>query len=177
MRRRTAIRNIAIITAGAAFLPACRNAGTPGIALKNISVSGQGQHMLAELAEAIIPKTSNYPGAKELKSHEFILTMIDDCTSPEDQEKFIEGLEAFDKLSHDKFGQKFTGYTSEQKNLLLSDIERKRDIPEDALKFYVTVKGYTLQSFTSSKAYMIDVKKYRMAPGAGFKGCVPVKNV
>ncbi len=71
--------------------------------------------MLAELTETIMPKTKNFIGAKDLKTHEFVLTMVDDCTSPEDQEKFTDGLKAFDKLSHDKFGQLFTGYTAKQK--------------------------------------------------------------
>ena len=50
----------------------------------------------------------------------------------------------------------------------------KKDIPEDALKFYGTVKRYTVQSFTSSKEYMTDIRKYEMVPGPDFKGCVPV---
>ena len=32
--------------------------------------------MLAELTETIIPKTNNFIGAKDLKSHEFILQSI-----------------------------------------------------------------------------------------------------
>ena len=52
------------------------------------------------------------------------------------------------------------------------DIENKKDIPEDLLKFYGTVKRYTVQSFTSSKEYLTDIRKYKMVPGPDFKGCV-----
>jgi hypothetical protein len=145
--------------------------------LKNLSVTASQQSMLEELCEAIIPKTKNFTGAKDLKSHEFLLTMIDDCTSPEEQKNFTGGLKAFDKLSHDKFGQVFTGYTPEQKKSLLSDIEMKKGVPDDAMNFYKTVKRYTIQSFTSSKQYMIDIRKYKMAPGPIFSGCVPVKSI
>ena len=176
MNRRTAIRNVVIISAGASLLPSCLGKDTTSIPLKNISLSGSQEKMLAELAETIIPKTSNFIGAKDLKAHEFILTMVDDCADPEEQQKFTEGLKAFDKLSHDKFGQLFTSYTAEQKKSLLTDIENKKDIPEDALKFYGTVKRYTLQSFTSSKEFMTDIRKYKMVPGSNFKGCVPVKS-
>ena len=100
--------------------------------------------------------------------------MVDDCNSPEHQKKFTDGLKAFDKLSHDKFGQLFISYTPEQKQALLTDIESKKDIPEDALKFYGTVKRYTVQSFTSSKEYMTGIRKYKMVPGPNFKGCVKV---
>ena len=103
--------------------------------------------------------------------------MIDDCASLEEQKIFVSGLQAFDKLSHDKFGQIFTSYTAEQKKSLLTDIENKKEIPADALQFYTTVKRYTLQSFTSCKEYMVDIKKYKMIPGPNFKGCVKVKNV
>jgi hypothetical protein len=174
MNRRTAIRNVIIISAGAGLLPSCVGDDNRIIALKNISISSSQEKMLAALSEAIIPKTKNFIGANDLKAHEFLLTMIDDCTSPDDQKKFMEGLTAFDKLSHDKFGQLFTSYTVKQKKELLQAIESKKDIPENVLKFYGTVKRYTLQSFTSSKEYLTDIRKYKIVPGSNFKGCVPV---
>lgn len=177
MNRRTALRNVMIVSAGAAFLPSCLRADKASFPLKNISLTGSQERMLAMLTETIIPKTKNFIGANDLKAHEFLLTMVDDCFYPEDQQKFTEGMKAFDKLSHDKFGQLFTGYTAKQKYSLLADIENKKDIPEEALKFYKTVKRYTVQSFTSSKEYMTDIRKYKMVPGPVFKGCVPVKTV
>ena len=177
MNRRTAIRNVVIISAGAGLLPSCLSDDKCAIPLKNISITGSQEKMLAELAESVIPKTANFIGAKDLKAHEFVLTMVDDCTGAEDQKQFTDGLKAFDKLSHDKFGQLFTSYTDEQKHSLLADIENKKDIPADVVKFYGTVKRYTVQSFTSSKEYMTDVRKYKMVPGPNFKGCVPVKAV
>ncbi len=173
MNRRTAIRNVIIISAGAGLLPSCVGDDKSSIVLKNISITGSQEKMLAALTESIIPKTKNFIGANDLKSHEFLLTMIDDCTSPDDQKKFVDGLEAFDKLSHDRFGQLFTGYTAEQKKELLQAIESKKDVSEEAIKFYGTVKRYTIQSFTSSKDYMTDIRKYKIVPGSNFKGCVP----
>ncbi len=174
MNRRTAIRNAIIFSAGASLLPSCMRGDKSSIPLKNISVSGSQEKMLAELSEAILPKTSNFIGAKDLKAHEFVLTMVDDCTSPEDQKVFMEGMKAFDKLSQDKSGQIFTSYTPEQKKALLSDLENKKEVPEEAVKFYNTIKRYTVQSFTSSKDYMTGIRKYKLVPGPDFKGCVPL---
>ena len=174
MKRRTAIRNVVIISAGAGLLPSCMQESNTSIPLKHISITGSQEQMLASLSEAIIPKTKAFIGANDLKAHEFVLTMIDDCVSPEDQKKFTEGLKDFDKLSHDKFGQVFTGFTQEQKHSLIADIESKKGIPENVQKFYGTVKRYTLQSFTSSEKYMLDIRKYKQTPGGNFKGCVPV---
>jgi Gluconate 2-dehydrogenase subunit 3 len=174
MNRRTAIRNVVIFSAGTALLPSCFQQDKSSLVLKNISITGAQEKMLAALAEAIIPTTENFIGAKGLRSHEFVLTMVDDCTGPEEQKKFTEGLKSFDKLSHDKFGQLFTGFTAEQKKSLLSDIENKKNVPAEIPDFYKTVKQYTVQSFTSSKEYMTDIRKYKMIPGPDFKGCVKV---
>ena len=177
MNRRNAIRNVVLVTAGTALLPSCFRNDKVSTPLKNISITGHQEKMLAELTETILPKTNNFFGAKELKAPEFILTMVDDCLNPEDQKKFTDGLIAFDKLSHDKFGQLFTAYTAKQKRELLTALEAKKDIPEDALQFYATVKRYTIQCFTSSKEFMMDIRKYKMVPGGQFKGCVPLKKV
>jgi Gluconate 2-dehydrogenase subunit 3 len=174
MNRRTAIRNVIIFSAGASLLPACLQEDKSIVVLKNISVTGSQEKLLAALVDAIIPKTKNFIGATDLKAHEFVLIMTDDCSSPEDQKKFTDGLKVFDKLSHDKFGQLFTSCTSAQKKSLLSDLEKNKEVSEDALNFYKTVKRYTLQSFTSSKEYMTEIKKYQMIPGPNFKGCVNV---
>jgi len=174
MKRRTAIRNVVIISAGASLLPSCMQESSSSIPLKHISITGSQEQILSQLTEAIIPKTKNFIGANDLKAHEFMLTMIDDCVSPEEQKVFTEGLKDFDKLSHDKFGKAFTSFTPEQKRSLIADIEGKKDIAENVQKFYGTVKRYTVQSFTSSEKYMLDIRKYKQTPGGDFKGCVPV---
>jgi len=177
MNRRTAIRNVVIISAGAGLLPSCLQHDKASISLKNISLLRSQEEMLNELAETIIPKTINFIGARDLKAHEFVLTMVDDCMAPEDQKKFTGGMSLFEDACKKKWNNSFINCSSQQRIELLQLVEKKQDIPEDALKFYGTVKHYTVQSFTSSKEYMTDIRKYKMVPGPDFKGCVPVKNV
>ena len=57
MNRRTALRNVVIISAGASLLPSCLSKDKVSIPLKNISLTGSQEKMLAELAdsEGIIP--------------------------------------------------------------------------------------------------------------------------
>jgi Gluconate 2-dehydrogenase subunit 3 len=176
MNRRSAIRNVVIISAGASFLPSCFNKDKTVFPLKNISLSGSQQNMLGELAETIIPKTKTFAGAKDLKAHEFVMTMVDDCYPPDAQKKFTDGMTQFEKLAKDKSGKSFINADAKQKNDLLTQIESKKDIPEDAMQFYQTVKRHTVQAFTSSKEYLIDVRHYKIVPGGNFKGCVPVKS-
>lgn len=176
MNRRSAIRNVIVISAGAALLPACAADEQKAITLKNISLTGSQEKVLSALTESILPKTQSFIGAADLKSHEFMLTMIDDCSSPEEQKKFTDGQKAFEDFTRKKFGKSFTDISPTQKKELLSAIERKSQVPNEVVEFYKTVKDYTIQSFISSKEYLTDIKKYKMVPGPDFKGSVPVTN-
>lgn len=174
MNRRIAIRNAMIIAAGASLLPACHWEESGGIVLKNIPITGTQQKLLAELTDAILPSDKNFIGAADIKAHEFTLIMLDDCASEEDQQKFAAGLKSFDKACKDKYGQSFGKISPLQKQNLLTALETKKEMPEDAIRFYATVKRYTLQCFTSSKNYMNDLLHYKMVPGPNFNGCVKV---
>ena len=175
MNRRTAIRNVVIISAGAALLPACGHEDQASITLKNISFSGSQEKMLAALSETIIPKTKDFIGASDLMAHQFALVMVDDCASPEDQKKFMDGMKQFEETSKNKLKTSFVKATPEEKKQLLQQIEKNQDIPEVVRDFYRTIKRYTVQSFTTSKPFLLDIKKYQLVPGGNFKGCVPVK--
>ncbi len=175
MNRRTAIRSVVIISAGAGILPSCLHRDKkPSIALRNISVSASDEDMLAELAESIIPKTTSFIGARDLRTQEFILLMVDDCTSPEDQKLFSGGLKSFEDACEKKWNHSFIKCSPSERREWLQAVEKRQGIPEDALKFYEMVKGLTVQNFTTSKEYLEGIKKYKMAPGPIFKGCVPV---
>ena len=174
MNRRTAIRTVAVIAAGAAFLPSCTQEDKAAIPLKNLSLTGSQEKMLASLSETIIPKTPDFIGASDLKSHEFVLTMVDDCSSPEDQKKFMDGMKSFEDACKKKTGSSFEKASPEKRKEFLQAVEKKQDIPEDALSFYGTAKRYTVQSFTTSERYMTDIRKYKMVPGPKYNGCAPV---
>ena len=116
MKRRIAVRNMIIISAGASLLPSCTSPSEESaLRLKHIPLTGSQEKMLAELTETIVPKTSNFIGAKDLKSHEFILLMADDCASPEDQKTFIGGMKAFENVCKKKFDTTFVKCTPQQK--------------------------------------------------------------
>ena len=95
MNRRTALRTVVVISAGATLLPSCRNSEHAGLPLRHLSLSGSQQDMVADLSGTILPKTGDFSGAVDLKCHEFVLTMIDDCNGPEVQKQFTDGMNAF----------------------------------------------------------------------------------
>jgi hypothetical protein len=176
MNRRTAIRHAVLLAAGAALLPSCTHGDkTASIPLKNLSLTGAEEDMLAALGDAIIPKTNGFTGASDLRSHEFVLTMVDDCHSIEDQQQFSRGMKQFEEACKKKWNASFAACTPGQKKELLQNAEKKQEMPEDALKFYETTKRYTLQSFTSSKDFMTQIRDYKMVSGPNFRGCVAIK--
>ena len=173
MNRRTALRNVVIISAGSAILPSCMQQDKVAVSLKNISLTGSQEKLVAALSNAIIPKT-NFIGAADVKAHEFALMMVDDCYAPDEQKNFTNGLTQFEKLAKDKLGKSFTSCSEAEKKSFLTTIENKVDTPEEAEQFYQAVKIFTVQAFTTSKEYMTEVRHYKIVPGSNFKGCVPV---
>lgn len=176
MNRRTALKNCFIFTAGAALIPACmQEKSKSSLLLKNLKISGQQEQLMADLSDTIIP-TTDTPGAKDVGAHLFALMMIDECYQPEEQKKFMSGLEAFQQLTKKKFDTSFSKLTPQQRSELLTELEAKKDEKDnEAVAFYKVAKGMTLQAFTGSKYYLTKVRVYEMAPGR-FHGCVPVKS-
>lgn len=175
MNRRTAVRNIIIISAGASLLPGCNSSTEEStLHLKHVPLTRSQENMLAELTETIIPKTNNFIGAKDLKSEKFILVMVDDCASPEDQKMFTTSMKAFEDACKLKFNTTFVKATPEQRKELLKDMEAGNEEKDNAVKFYKAIKRYTIQNFTSGKDYLTDVVKWKITPGSNFKGCVPI---
>ena len=177
MNRRTAIKNCFILSVGSALLPACmQDRSKSGLLLKNISINGGQEKMVEALADAIIP-TTDTPGAKDVGAHLFVLMMVDDCYKPEDQERFVTGLNQFEDLTRKKFGKGFSELAPAQRAELLTEMEaRKEDRDIEAINFYKSVRGLTIQSFTGSQYYLTKVRVYEMVPGR-YHGCVPVTSI
>jgi len=159
MKRREAIRNVVLVSAGAAFLYSCKEKAA-SITLKNIPITGAEEDLLSDLTETIIPKT-DFLGAKDLKTGEFILTMVDDCVGPEEQQKFIAGLKAFDKAG-------FIKMSPEEKKEFIDKLDG------DVKLFYEMVKQGTILNFTTSKEYLEKVKNVTTLIPPKFQPCISV---
>ena len=174
MDRRSSIKTLLIISAGAALLPSCLHEDKKSsLSLKNIKVDSKDENLLAELSETIIPK-SNTPGAKDVKASAFALMMLDDCYAPADQDKFLKGMKEFNELSKKKFKKSFVDCSTAERLEVLKSIQDKKDIPENVSYFFNSMKRLTLQAYTSSEYYLTKVHVYQLVPGR-FYGCVPVK--
>lgn len=147
MDRRTAVRNILIAAGGMLLVPSClRHKGEASIELNNIRFSVFQEDLLADLVEALIPATDS-PGAKDLNLHLFVMKMVDDCHSPEDQEAFLQGLEIYQK--GDKNAEVFW----------------KGETDSELSKFGEILKRRTIQGYLNSEYVMKNKLKYELVPG------------
>lgn len=174
MNRRTAIRNAVIISAGAALLPSCLQQDPPSLVFSHLSLTGAQEKLLAGLCETIIPSTNNFIGAADLKAHEFVLTMVNDCLPPEERQQFTTGLKEFAEGCKNRWDRSFLQCTPQQRREWLQQLENKKDVPANATVFFTLTKKYTVQSFTSSKKYMTEIRNYQMVPGSNYRGCAAV---
>ena len=170
MNRRTAIQHVIVLGAGATLLASCQDKAT--IVTQNIPLTGSQEKLLSALTETIIP-TTDFVGAKELQSHQFILVMADDCTSPENQQKFMDGMKQFDQLCKQKHGSVFAKCSAQDREAFLKSVEDAVDMPELVPLFYRSIKSFTIQSFTSSEEYLTKVRNFSLIPPK-FQACVSV---
>jgi Gluconate 2-dehydrogenase subunit 3 len=174
INRRSAIKHFLFVSAGMAIIPSClQDKSKPAVELKNFSISPDQENLLAELSEAIIPKTTS-PGAKDISAHRFALKMMDDCRSKEDQEKFLAGLAAFEKQAENISGKSFTRQSTEERKAVLEEMEKNKDSKEDVAIFYKSVKRLTIQAYSSAEFFLTKVQVYELIPSR-YHGCVPVK--
>jgi len=169
--RRSALRQLFIISAGAAILPACVNNKKPAAqTFSHLPVTADEQAMLEDIASTIIP-TTDTPGAKEAGAHLFALRMVNDCYKKEDQEKFLNGLRQFGTQVQQQYSKGFGACSAQEKEAAIS--KAAEDKGGDAGYFCNTFKRLTVQAYTSSEYYLTKVDAYKLVPGK-FKASVKI---
>jgi hypothetical protein len=174
INRRTAFRQLALLSAGAALLPSCFHDQTgKGIQLRNFTVDGDQEQLLEQLTATLIP-TTDTPGAKEVSAHLFVLKMLDDCSSADDRARFLKGMQQLDSAAKTASGASFARADPAQRESLLTAIEAGK-MPQAELNFfYSTTKKLTILAYSSSQYFLTKVQVYELVPGR-WHGCVPIK--
>ncbi|WP_343693802.1 gluconate 2-dehydrogenase subunit 3 family protein [Chitinophaga sp.] len=159
--RRTVLKQVLFVSAGLAVLPSClHEKKPPAYKVKNIELSSDEEATLTSLADVMIPNGEK-PGARQVQADVYAMTLMDDCYTKADQEKFKTGLQAFRK---------------EWKNgdeAFLKKMEETAPDASPASAFYHTYKGLLIQGYTGSEYYLTKVFPYELVPGR-FHGSVLV---
>ncbi len=184
MERRTALKQLVILTGGVMLLPSCvREVRQVSIALKNIVITADQEDLLAEFVETLIP-TTDTPGAKALGVHQFVLRMVDDCYETENQQEFTSGLEQVERIAKKRFNNSFLAIKPEERKTLLTDLDQNSaneflalapDEKDNTKAFYTLVKRHGVQGYLSSQFIMTEVLVHTMIPGR-FDGCIEIKD-
>lgn len=168
INRRLALRQMLIISAGAALLPACvNNEKRSAHTFTHLPITAEEEALMEDIAATIIP-TTDTPGAKEVSAHLFVLQMINDCYKQEDQVKFLKGLRQFRDEAKKQYGRSFEKCTVQQKEALL-----EKPGEGDAGYFCGMFKYLTIQAYTNSEYYLTKVHVYKLIPGK-FTGSVKI---
>lgn len=171
MQRRNAIKNLSLAFGGLVALPSWASNWTPDSIGKVSNLSYNDDALLGEIVETIIPETST-PGAKSLKVHQFAMRMVNDCYGEEPQKTFKEGLKKTEELAQQTYQKSFVACDATQRKALLNKMLDSSD--NTTKQFANLIKRLTIQGYTNSEYYMVNVIKFNMAPGF-YHGCVPVK--
>jgi gluconate 2-dehydrogenase gamma chain len=178
--RKTALMMGAAISASAlaGLMQGCKT--TPELTYVPKFFSEDQGRLVMEVAEIIIPKTDT-PGAKDVGVPGFIDTMLKDCYKKEDQDRFLEGLLAFDEEAKKAYGDSFIYCEPEQQvelvkkthDAAVAEAKENREAPRP---FILMTKELTLLGFFTSEPGATQVLQYVAVPGA-YHGCVPLAEV
>ncbi|HVW16038.1 MAG TPA: gluconate 2-dehydrogenase subunit 3 family protein [Mucilaginibacter sp.] len=174
MNRRTSLKNLALVIGSAALLPRCTE-HNPVAHFTHFDVTNDQESLVADIAEAIIPKTST-PGAKDLNLDKFVWLMLDDCTKKDDQKAFFKGMDEFNDLTKKTYSKSFADLDKKQQEDLLNTFEKKDNGYSKELNgFFGKVKGLIVFGYTESKYFMTKEIVYELVPGR-YNAWFPVKN-
>jgi len=171
MQRRNAIKSLSLAFGGLVALPSWATNWTPDSIGKISNLSYNDDTLLGEIVETIIPETST-PGAKSLKVHQFAQRMINDCYGDAAKQNLKDGLKKTEELAQQTYQKSFVACDATQRKALLNKMLDSSD--NTTKQFASTIKRLTIQGYTNSEYYMVNVIKFNMAPGF-YHGCVPVK--
>lgn len=159
MNRRTALKKSLILLGGTIAFSNCID--TKKTLYNNFSLYNKDIELLAEFSETLLPATDT-PGAKQLKLHLFILTMVDDCHSPDEQREFCDGLRSFEEWAEQELGKSFVNADKEKKADLLDKINQADT--NNIKRFYAIAKKRLIQGYLNSKYVMTSLIKYELVP-------------
>jgi hypothetical protein len=157
MKRRTAIKQLFILAGGIAIATSCSgDRKKASIALSNVDFSKDDEVLLGDLVESIIPETDS-KGAKSLNLHLFVMKMVDDCHSPEDQAAFVDGLKKFKSV----------------KGKSLEKVQHYLAALDSDDRFLSILKRRTIMGYQNSEYVMKNKIIYELVPGR-YNGAVKV---
>lgn len=141
------------------------------------------EHIIAELAELIIPET-NSPGAKSALVHKYIVNVLLNCNSIEQQNKFLSGINELEKYSLEQYELEFLKCSNQQKTSILKHFESDSGYSLPILNkinnkflgqpFFTKLKNLTIEGYCISQKGATIGLAYDYIPST-YQSCIPLK--
>jgi hypothetical protein len=175
MNRRTAIKNLLLLSTGAALIPLhLRSQNGPSISLDQFAATASQENLLAEIVDTLIPATDT-PGAKALNLHLFVLMMLNDCHSATDQHNFMAGLDQVDAFAIEHTTKPFTACAPSERIDLLVNMKSKQQTPPELWHFNRLMRSRTIEGYRESEYVMTHILPHQMIPPP-YDGYYPASN-
>ena len=166
MKRRTAIRNIGLVTGGLFLMPSCNfSEERIPIVLNKLKITTDEEILLESIVDTILPET-NTPGGLALKVQNFIWIQMDDCASPEQQTSYLSGLRSFNALVRERYYDDFISLNAEKRLQILSELMGGKDTPSSILEFLNTTKHTAVWGYKNTQYYLTNLMPFQLIPGA-----------
>lgn len=170
MKRREAIRNILLASASTIFITSCADKNViEFLSEGNLGLNDRHKDYLFQISNTFLPL-----GDLEDKVGnpvDFIMTMINDCHTPEEVQQFATGFEQYKKLMEDS--RLKIGSASEEAVMpVVQKVLEASEQPQEALIFFINkTKNLSIQNLMSSEYYMTEYLDYSLVPKEPFNGC------
>lgn len=128
--------------------------------------------LISELVDVIIP-TTDTPGAKEAKVHEYVIDFMESCSSNKEYNNFFNGLNDLEETCLSDYGANFKGCTMSQKIEVLEALDSNSDSNSLLAKidnkirgrsFFNILKTLTIEGYCTSELGATELLAYVPVP-------------
>jgi hypothetical protein len=169
MNRRSALRNLTIVSGSLISLPAWMvSCGISDNGVHHAGFNSTEQKILAAVVDTFIP-VGNAIGALSVGVDKYLQKLIDDCYDVPVQDNVRKQLHALDGNAHADHDKSFAECIQQQREKLL--LKFANCASKEEKDFFSLIKTETIRGFNTSQKVMEEYLGYKIAPGH-YNGCV-----
>ncbi|WP_416441207.1 hypothetical protein ACH3O9_13245 [Leeuwenhoekiella sp. A16] len=167
MHRREAIKSLALASIAAMVMTRCdlgEEEVTDFLSKGKLNLDDKHKDYLAQISETFLPLQSKVD--KITPPEDFIMTMVNDCSSEEDIAKFARGFNDYKNLMNESKLEIETEKPEAVINVVqgVLDKQEPEESQENLIYFINTVRGQSLRNLTTSAFYMQGYMDYELIP-------------
>lgn len=164
MKRRNALKTLTLFTGGGVILPATLFNACQSDTYQPIFFTKKVIHLLNEIAETILPTTTDSKGAGSLNVANFIDVYVAECVSVEQQKLLEKGVAIFEENNQQELGKPFLKMTPMEKHNYLVDLDAIAKKSTN-LHYFSILKSLVLFAYFTSKEGAENALRYVPIPG------------